>query len=57
MEVGDLVRDKDFVRSGLVINDKLGVIIDIDKTEGMYKVVWNGYGKEWLTAMYLEVVN
>lgn len=51
MKVGDLVRDKDWVHS-----NQCGVIIEIDEYEGMYKVIWNGRGKEWLTEMYLEVV-
>ena len=51
MKVGDLVRDRD-----LTLYSDLGVIVEVDESEGMFKVVWNGRGKEWLTEMYLEVV-
>ena len=51
MKVGDLVKDKDWVYTY-----QLGVIVEVDEPEGMFKVVWNGRGKEWLTEMYLEVV-
>ena len=51
MKVGDLVRDKDYY----YFSD-LGVIVDVDEYEGMFKVMWNGRGKEWLTEMYLEVM-
>ena len=51
MKVGDLVRDKDSCR-GI----ELGVIVEVDEPEGMFKVVWNGRGIEWLTEMYLEVI-
>ena len=51
MKVGNLVRDKDWP-----LNNRCGVIVEIDETEGMFKVIWNGSGKEWLTEMYLEVV-
>ena len=33
-----------------------GVIIEVDESEGMYKVIWNSGGREWLTEMYLEVI-
>lgn len=52
MKVGDLVRDKD-----ITYNTQYGVIIAEDKDEGMFKVIWNGSGKEWLTEMYLEVIS
>ena len=52
MKVGDLVRDKDSYR-----RNELGVIVEVDEPEGMFKVIWNGRGKEWLTEMYLEVIN
>jgi hypothetical protein len=52
MKVGDLVRDKDRVFH----TNHLGVIIEVDEYEGMFKVIWNGRGKEWLTEMYLEVI-
>tara|TARA_R110001583_G_scaffold15480_6_gene63604 strand:- start:2559 stop:2723 length:165 start_codon:yes stop_codon:yes gene_type:complete len=48
---GDLVKDKDITYS-----TQYGVIIEEDKDEGMFKVIWNGGGKEWLTEMYLEVI-
>ena len=51
MKVGDLVRDKD-----LTLYSDLGVIVEIDEPEGMFKVIWNRRGKEWLTQMYLEVM-
>lgn len=51
MKKGDLVRDKDWVHT-----NHLGVIIEVDEYEGMFKVIWNGRGKEWLTEMYLEVI-
>jgi hypothetical protein len=47
---GDLVRDK-----GEYMN-QIGVIVEVDEPEGMFKVIWNGRGKEWLTEMYLEVI-
>jgi len=52
MKVGDLVRDKDYNRK-----NELGVIVEVDEPLEMYKVIWNGRGKEWSTEMYLEVVN
>ena len=51
MKVGDLVKDKDATYS-----TQYGVIIEVDEYEGMFKVIWNGGGKEWLTEMYLEVM-
>jgi|9_EtaG_2_1085328.scaffolds.fasta_scaffold07192_9 hypothetical protein len=58
MKVGDLVRDKDYVYASesKQWGRDLGIIVSEDKSEGMYKVVWNGRGKEWLTEMYLELV-
>ena len=52
MKVGDLVRDKDYNRK-----NELGVIVEVDEPLEMYKVIWNGRGKEWSTEMYLERVN
>ena len=51
MKVGNLVRDKDYYHFS-----DLGVIVGLDETEGMFKVIWNRRGKEWLTEMYLEIV-
>lgn len=51
MKVGDLVRDRDFIRA-----EQYGIIIGVDEPEGMFKVVWFDQGKEWLTEMYLEVI-
>ena len=50
MKKGDLVRDK-----GEYTN-QIGVIVEVDESEGMFKVIWNGRGKEWLTEGYLEVI-
>ena len=53
MKVGDLVSDKDWP-----LNNRYGVIVEVDKSiKGMFKVMWNGSGKEWLTEMYLEVIS
>jgi len=52
MKAGDLVRDKDWP-----LNNRYGIIVEVDEPEGMFKVIWNGSGKEWLTAMFLEIVN
>ena len=52
MKVGDLVRDKEWVRP-----NPYGVIVEVDESEGMFKVIWNDCGKEWLTEMYLEVIS
>ena len=54
MKVGDLVRDKE--ECGDYEND-IGVIVEIDESEGMFKVIWGGQHKEWLTQMYLEVIS
>ena len=51
MKKGDLVKDTDITYS-----TQYGVIIAEDRDEGMFKVIWNGRGKEWLTEMYLEVI-
>ena len=54
MKVGDLVRDKDeSIRS----TGETGIVLEIDEPEGMFKVMWCGQGKEWLTEMYLEVIS
>lgn len=50
MKKGDLVRDKNEYMN------QIGVIVEVDEPEGMFKVIWNGRGKEWLTEMYLEVI-
>ena len=42
MKVGDLVRDKDWVRP-----NPYGVIVEVDESEGMFKVIWNGHGSYW----------
>jgi len=52
VKVGDLVRDRDWVHT-----DHYGVIVEVDQPEGMFKVIWTGRGKEWLTEMYLEVIS
>ena len=52
MKVGDLVRDKDWVHV-----DRYGIIVEMDEPEGMFKVMWSSYGKEWLTEMYLEIIS
>ena len=36
MKKGDLVRDK-----GEYTN-QIGVIVEVDESEGMFKVIWNG---------------
>ena len=57
MKVGDLVRDVDEYTDQNGYTGQCGVIVQIDKPEGMYKVVWHGGNIEWLTEMYLEVVS
>ena len=52
MKVGDFVRDKDFIR-----DEQYGLIVEVDEPEGMFKVMWTGRGKEWLTEMYLELIS
>jgi hypothetical protein len=56
VKVGDLVRDKDFIYDFNSFNH-YGVIVELDEPEGMFKVIWNGQHKEWLTEMYLEVIS
>ena len=51
MKVGDLVMDVDPHYS-----QQLGIIVEIDAPEGMYKVMFD-HGPEWLTAMHLDVVS
>ena len=51
MKVGDLVKDKEYSIG------HYGIIVEVDEPEGMFKVVWNGQHKEWLTQMYLEVIS
>ena len=50
-KVGDLVADTDPDYKG-----ELGIVAEIDHGEGMYKVRFNN-GSEWLTEMFLELVN
>ncbi len=54
MKIGDLVRDKD---EGICFTGQTGIVLEIDESEGMFKVIWCGQGKEWLTEMYLEVIS
>ena len=56
MKVGDLVRDADEYTDQNGYVGLYGVIVQIDKPEGMYKVIWYNGGKEWLTAYSLEEV-
>lgn len=51
MKVGDLVMDIDPEYKG-----EYGLIVDIDKGEGMYKVMFPE-GFEWLTAMFLDLIS
>ena len=53
MKVGDLVRDRDESIRG---TGEIGIVIEVDEPEGMFKVIWTDQGKEWLTQMYLEVL-
>ena len=59
MKIGDLVRDRDFIYDLGSPNsfNHYGVIVELDEPEGMFKVIWNGKYKEWLTEMYLEVIS
>ena len=50
-KVGDLVADTDPDYKG-----ELGIVVKIDRGEGMYKVRFNN-GSEWLTEMFLELVS
>ena len=54
MKVGDLVRDKEECGVSPIA---VGIIIEIDEPEGMFKVIWDGKHKEWLTQMYMEVIS
>ena len=56
MKKGDLVKDKDEYTDQNGYTGQLGIIIEVDEPEGMFKVIWNGGGKEWLTEGYLEVI-
>jgi len=56
VKVGDLVRDMDSYTDQNGYTGEYGIIIEVDEPEGMYKVIWNTRGSEWLTEMYLEVV-
>lgn len=49
MKVGDLVKDRD--------NGVYGIIIEEDRPEGMFHVMWNFRTREWLTEYYLEIVS
>ena len=49
MKVGDLVKDRD--------NGVYGIIIEEDRPEGMFHVLWNFQTREWLTEYYLEIVS
>ena len=53
MKIGYLVRYKDLMPN----SPCYGIIIEVDEPEGMFKVIWDGQHKEWLTEMYLEVVS
>ena len=57
MKVGDLVKDIDSYTDQNGYTGEYGVIIEVDEPEGMYKVIWNSGGSEWLTEMYLEVIS
>tara|TARA_Y100001937_G_scaffold120934_1_gene178966 strand:+ start:29231 stop:29389 length:159 start_codon:yes stop_codon:yes gene_type:complete len=50
MKIGNLVRDKENV-------DCTGVVVEVDKPEGICKVVWTDGGIEWLTGMFLEYIS
>ena len=50
-KVGDLVADTDPDYKG-----ELGIVVKIDRGEGMYKVRFDK-GSEWLTEMFLELVS
>ena len=52
-KVGDLVKDTDL---GVAKQNMLGIVVKIDHGEGMYRVRFNN-GSEWLTEMFLELVN
>ena len=57
MKVGDLVKDTDSYTDQNGYTGEYGIIIEVDEPEGMYKVIWNSGGREWLTEMYLEVIS
>ena len=57
MKVGDLVKDIDSYTDQNGYTGEYGIIIEVDEPEGMYKVIWNSGGREWLTEMYLEVIS
>ena len=40
MKVGDLVRDKDEYTDQYGYTGAYGIIIEVDESEGMYKVIW-----------------
>ena len=56
MKVGDLVRDTDEYADQNGYTGCVGVIVEVDEPEGMYKVIWYDGGKEWLTDYSLDVV-
>ena len=41
MKVGDLVRDKD----ERLTTNRLGILVEINEPEGMFKVIWTDQGK------------
>ena len=49
MKIGTLVRDKED-------EDYMGVIVEVDKPEGICKILWTDGGIEWLSEMFLEYV-
>ena len=55
MKVGDLVRDIDEYADQNGVTKCVGVIVEIDEPEGMYKVIWYDGGKEWLTDYSLDI--
>jgi hypothetical protein len=57
VKVGDLVRDNDEYTDQNGYTGQLGIIVEVDEPEGMFKVIWHSGSKEWLTEMYLEVIS
>ena len=49
MKIGNLVRDKED-------EDCVGVVVEVDKPEGICKVLWTDGGIEWLSGMFLEYI-
>tara|TARA_A100001015_G_C15030848_1_gene733143 strand:+ start:1050 stop:1208 length:159 start_codon:yes stop_codon:yes gene_type:complete len=50
MKIGNLVRDKED-------EDCMGIIVEVDKPEGICKVLWTYGGIEWLSGMFLEYIS